>query len=47
MLICDNGLIREMTKEEKRIADNLPNPNEQVTDADKAEAFEILMGVKG
>jgi len=46
MQICDNGIIRDMTEEEEIIANNLPNPLEQVTDLDKAEAYDILTGVE-
>jgi len=44
MLICDNGVMREMTEEEEYLANHMPDPNEQTTDADKAEAFDILLG---
>lgn len=43
MQICDNGVMRDMTAEEEFTANNLPNPAEQVTAEDKAEAFDILM----
>jgi hypothetical protein len=45
MQICDNGVIREMTEAEEYMANNLPDPADQVTDTDKAEAYDILMGV--
>lgn len=41
MLICDNGVIREMTPEEEEVANNLPDPSE-VINVD--EAFNILIG---
>ena len=44
MLICDNGTIREATAEEIVMFDNSVSPNAP-TAADKAEAYDILMGV--
>lgn len=41
MLICDNGVIREMTAEEKVMGENLPDPNDIISEE---EAFKILMG---
>ena len=41
MLICDNGLIREMTPEEEYVAEHLPNPEEQISVED---ALNILTG---
>ena len=41
MLICDNGIIREMTPEEEEIANNMPNPNDVLS---KDEAYDILVG---
>ena len=41
MLICDNGVIREMTPEEIERYNNLPDPNQQITDT---EALDILIG---
>ena len=41
MLICDNGVIREMTAEEEAMVENLPEPSTVVS---KEEAFDILMG---
>lgn len=41
MQICDNGVMREMTEEEEYTANHLPDPAEQVNDA---EALSILLG---
>lgn len=41
MQICDNGVMREMTEEEAFTANNLPDPAEQISDA---ELLSILMG---
>lgn len=41
MLICDNGIIREMTAEEETMGENLPNPEDIISEE---EAFKILMG---
>ena len=41
MLICDNGVIREMTAEEIERYSNLPDPNLSITDK---EALDILTG---
>lgn len=46
MKICDNGVIRDMTPEEEYTANHLPDPAAQVDDSDKAEAYDILMGVE-
>ena len=45
MQICDNGVVRDMTSAEEYMANNLPDPLDQVTDYDKAEAYDILTGV--
>lgn len=41
MLICDNGVIREMTAEEEAMGENLPDPNDIISEE---EAFKILLG---
>lgn len=41
MQICDNGAMRDMTEEEERTANNLPDPAEQISDT---ELLNILMG---
>lgn len=41
MLICDNGVIREMTKEEEEMFNNLPDPSQTIG---KDEAYDILVG---
>ena len=41
MLICDNGVIREMTPEEIEMANNLPDPKSIIS---KEEAYDILVG---
>lgn len=41
MQICDNGVMRDMTEEEEYLANHMPDPNEQTTDA---EALSILLG---
>lgn len=41
MLICDNGVIREMTEIEEYTAEHLPDPTEQVSDE---ELLKILTG---
>lgn len=41
MLICDNGVIREMTETEEYTAEHLPNP-EDIAGAD--ELLAILTG---
>ena len=41
MLICDNGVIREMTEEEEYTAENLPNPEDGAT---AEELLAILTG---
>lgn len=41
MLICDNGVIREMTPEEIKMVSNLPDHESIIS---KDEAFDILMG---
>lgn len=42
MLICDNGVIREMTIEEIRFIEHMPDPN-----ADSVEAEEIVSILTG
>ena len=41
MLICDNGIIREMTPEEEYIANHIPDPEDIAT---AEEIVEILTG---
>lgn len=41
MLICDNGVIREMTAEEIEMVSNLPDPESNIS---KEEAYGILVG---
>lgn len=41
MKICDNGIIRDMTEEEEYIANNMPDPAEQIGES---ELISILMG---
>lgn len=41
MLICDNGIIREMTETEEYTAENLPNPEDM---ASTDELLGILTG---
>lgn len=41
MKICDNGTVRDMTEEEEYIANNMPDPAEQI---DETELISILMG---
>lgn len=41
MLICDNGVIREMTEDEIEALNNLPDPQSVI---DKTEAYDILVG---
>lgn len=41
MLICDNGVIREMTQEEIEALENLPDPTTVIS---KEEAYDILTG---
>lgn len=43
MLICDNGVIREMTQQEIDFGNNLPDPNDPLaTESDYEEALEEL-----
>lgn len=41
MLICDNGVIREATAEEMKMAEHLPDPESPTTE----ELLNIIMGV--
>ena len=41
MLICDNGVIREMTETEEYTAEHLPDPTEQASDE---ELISIILG---
>ena len=41
MQICDNGAMRDMTEEEERTANNLPDPTEQIS---AAEILNIILG---
>lgn len=41
MLICDNGVMREMTPNKEDIGNNLPPPDEVISESD---ALPILLG---
>ena len=46
MIVCDNGVYRPPTPEELISWESTPEPETEYSDlADKAEAYDILMGV--